>query len=221
MKYLSGIKILIVVLICGAIGYWGFSFLKGNGSSSQTQEIKKLFPELDVFTPYLIEQTEILGRHKILIDWKHEHQLVKMELLFKISLHEAQNLIKQNDLEIFNLFMKQPSPYPGLLTQQSGRDCPEDFIPQVEEHDSEISFDHLIRYFVRMDTNQAACSQEEIRFVRRHLQQFCKADGIFINVDYQIPAQPGNIANSISEENNPLKFHKLTCPNIETIKNLK
>lgn len=201
---ISGKLKFIIVLTCIGAAYLGIQLVKSLTNAPETQMLKNNFPDFAEFSPSPLTHADFMDRKKILVEWKKDTSQVKMEVLYKISFSEAENLIKQNDLETFNLFIKQPSPYPGVLTQQAGRDCPEDFVPQVEDKDDETSFVHKTKFFVKQDQNLGACAKEEIAYVRYNLQQYCKLDGIFLEINYSIP---------IADENKEhLQFNKLICP---------
>jgi hypothetical protein len=208
-KYLISSFILVCVLVISI-----FLFNGKSGSADQaTQKLNQMFPEFSQFSVTKFERAALSNREKVRFEWVKGALNIKSEFFYRIKPHEVQNLIKQNDLQIFNLFVKQPTPYPGVLTQQAGRDCSEDFVPAVEnQEDTEVIY-HRVDFLLQNDSNLGACSKEEVVFFARHVHQYCKQEEILLELTYQVPAN--------EKDNNQFASGKLPCPQVAELMNLK
>ena len=213
MKLSSKLKLLIIIVCVSGSAYLGNHLVKSLTEIPEAQKLKTLFPDFDQFSPSAVSRADFSDRKRLFLEWTKNQFKIKMEVIYKINLAEVQNLIKQNDLETFNLFMKQPSPYPGVLTQQAGRDCPDDFVPQTEDKDDDSTFVHKISYFVKKDQNLGACAKEEVEFIKYTLQQYCKLEGIFLEINYALPIA--------EKEKGQINFDKLVCPQAKELNLIK
>jgi hypothetical protein len=207
LKKPLAILIVFLILASGTI-----LVLKAKPDQNQSRPgfILRMFPG---FTSSPIEKSHFSNREKIRLNLEKQDIRVAAEFFYKISATELQNLIKQNDLQIFNLFVKQPTPYPGVLTQQAGRDCPEDFVPQVENQEDDVSSYHRIDYLLQTDSNLGACSKDEVHYFSRHVYQYCKQEEILMEFSYKISA--------MNVDKDQYFASKLPCPTISELNDLR
>lgn len=176
---------LIVLLILSSL-----SFLGCNKPKNLTAALDALGVSMDIKEEYMVMDYNLIRddtREIKEIFSTFNKDVLNIRIVSDLSEDKAVQYVNNQRYLVDNLFSKQKVPYPGPLTNTL--ECPENYLPKVEEEEDEDSFGVFYYLYANDRLTFGGCTEDILDYAAVLAFIYCKEKNEVYQVGYFTPKE--------------------------------